>query len=461
MIPIKYLLDEAKKYNSVYAHNNELFNIYEGDLLTYLLRDMQKSLSPEAFQGIQTRISPINILKRMVDKLSKIYANPPIRELNIDTEKNKSLFMMYEDELNPNVVFNEANTFFNLFKNTLVEPYLEDGEPKARVIPSDRFFVYSNDPVCPNEPTHVLKFMGKVVTTAGEEKQIVYAYSATEFLITDLEGNIQTQMMTDYGNPDGVNPYGKLPFIYINRSSHKLIPTIDTDTLAMTKLIPTLLSDLNYAVLFQSFSIIYGIDITFENLSMNPNALWSFKSDPTTDKNPQIGSIKPQVDIDQVLRFIGSQLTLWFQTKNIKAGAIDKLTVDSASSGIAKAIDEMDTAEDRQIQTQIFQKAEEDFWELIINYMHPIWVKEPEFMTKQLFELGTEVSVQFPKQKAIYDETTVMTNSITKWEKGFIPKKKALSEMYPDATSEELDEWLAGSTEENTVTIEEKEPNVQ
>jgi len=448
---IKDVLELAQSNKDTLAHNEILFDIYEGDLLTYVLQDLKASLSPQSYMAIQSRVSPVNILKRIVDKLSKIYSKPPIRSLGVESEADKALFKMYNDYMQPNNVFNMGDRFFNLFKNTLIEPYIYNGKPQARVVPSDRFFVYSNNPVDPMCPTHILKYMGKRKVNGTEEK-VIYAYTDTEFLIINEKGDVLKELMGN--NQEGINIYGKIPFVYVNRSHHRIIPTIDTDTLKMTKLIPILLSDLNYAVMYQSFSVIYGVDVNFENIEMSPNAFWSLKSDESSGKNPQIGTIKPQVDITQVLDFIASQITLWMQTKNIKSAGIATLKVENASSGIAKAIDEMDTAEDRQEQTIYFKEAEEKFWDLIINYMHPVWIQDPSFELKVPFAIGQSVTVTFPEQKPIVDETAVIDNAIKKYQGGFISKEQALQEMYPDKSEDEIDDMLEDAMEENGQDVE-------
>lgn len=444
---IEYILEQSRLNQSVFEHNSALFNIYEGDLLSYVLADLRKSLSPRAYLDIQDRMPPINILRRLIDKLSKIYICDPIREITPDSEKNKALFDWYVKQINPSNVFGQANVFFNLFKNTLIEPYIFNSKPAARVIPSDRFFVYSNDSVNPNVPTHYLKFMGK-----KNGQSCIYLYTDQEFLIINDKGEIQREQMAMAGNPDGINPYGKAPFVYVNRSNHNLIPMPDTDMLAMTKLIPVLLGDLAYAIKYQSFSVIWGIDINFENLDMQPNALWSMKSDPTSDKNPQIGTLKPSVDIAEVLSYVSSLIALWFQTKNIKAGSIDTLNVNNASSGIAKAIDEADTSEDRTVQTKYFKKAEEDFYSLIVNNMHPVWSADKSFGAKQAFDPGTEVIVTFPEQKPLVDSSQVQKDSIELMKAGLISKEKALSQIYPDASSEEIHDILVDAEEDKTQT---------
>ena len=445
---IKPLLDYTLKHSDLLAHNKALFNIYEGDLLSYVLEDLKNQLSPKSFQQIKFRVSPINILKKMIDKLSKIYAIPPIRSFG-DNESDKELLSSYEKSMDINTLMGVSNEFFNLFKNTLIEPYLDqNGYPRLRAIPSDRFIVYSDNLIDPTHPTHVLKFMGKI-----KDKKIFYVYTDSEFLIIDEFGNTQQEMMNEFNNPDGINIYGKIPCVYVNRSRNQLIPSIDSDTLIMTKLIPVLLSDLNYAVMYQSFSVIYGIDVNVENLTMAPNALWDIKSDSQSDKKPEIGTIKPTVDIDQVVKFIKDQIALWFTTRNLKPGAIGSLAPDQAASGISKMIDEADTSEDREKQTQYFKCAETDLWNLIKDHMHPIWMRDPSFKLSGNFSQEAEFSIKFPPQKPIIDMSQTIDNMIKLKNAGAISLKYALKNIFSDLDDKDIEEIVKEAQIENTIEI--------
>ena len=63
----------------------------------------------------------------------------------------------------------------------------------------------------------------------------------------------------------GLNPIGVIPFVYGKRQKSKLIPTQDTDMLAIAKAIPVQISDLGMAMMYQCFSIIFG-EATSEGL---------------------------------------------------------------------------------------------------------------------------------------------------------------------------------------------------
>ena len=153
-------------------------------------------------------------------------------------------------------------------------------------------------------------------------------------------------------NKDGINPLGKLPVAYIPKSKFDIIPREDSDLLKMIKILPILFSDLNEVVFWQSFSIIYGIDLSEENLTMAPNAFWSLKSDPATAQKPEVGTIKPQADIQSVMNFIMFQLNTWLNTRGIKSGNASANVADI--SGFSKMVDEIDTTEDRKKQIPFF-----------------------------------------------------------------------------------------------------------
>lgn len=450
------LKDDLPKITKLYqdsqnrlAHNKSLFDIYEGDLLSYVLASLKAMLSEESFQQAQSHVAPINVLKRMIDKLSKIYAKPPVRKFSAGaTDNDQSLFDELYTEMDANTCMGQANEFFNLFKNDMVEPFLDKGTPRLRIVPSDRFLVYSDDRVNPLRPTHYSKIM--CVEQIGDKQKVVfYTYTDTEFLIHDQDNVVLKELM-DQAESTGENPYGKIPGVYINRSRHSLIPKIDSDTLCMTLLIPILLSDVNYAIKFQCFSIIYGINVTSENLKLAPNVFWNLKASGDGEVKPEVGTIKPSVDSDKALNLIKTQLAFWMQTRNIKPGAIGDLTLENASSGIAKMVDEMDTSEDRQKQVPFFMTAEKELAELLMYHMHPVWTKDADYkLMKSEFTQGLTVTANFAEQRAMIDSTKVLTDEVTKLTNKLTTRKRALKTLNPDMDDEAIETLLEEIDEES------------
>lgn len=471
---IPLILGKYQQVSEFLCHNRKLYEVYEGDLLTQLLQDLSCQLSARNFEQIKFRAAPINISKRVVDKLSKIYAKPPQRVIEgLDgQDAKKEIVGEIIDEMRPNVIGSVANEYFNLYKGSALEPYLaKDGDPSLRAIPYDRFFVMGTNRVDPLEVTHFVKIMGcyqkevgrtdsNQTTTTYRSVDLLYVFTDTEFMIIDADGDQKIDMMTEAGNPGGVNPYGRIPFVYLNRSLNQITPMADTDMLAMTKVVPIILSDLNFAAMYQCFSIIYGIDIDSSNIVMSPNAFWNFVSDPKSDKTPSVGTLTPTANIDQILGLVKTELSMWLESRGIKPGAIGDLTPQNAASGLAKMIDEMDTSEDRQKQVPYFESAEEDLWDLYFNHMHPVFQKAENYVYRAIDLPEISVDVKFPEQRGDKDPATLLDSIQRRMQLRLMTREMALKELNPDSTQEQIDKILAEIEADTTVDLTPEPPNV-
>jgi len=449
---IKLALDKYKELTPLLEHNHVLFDIYEGSLLKYIEQDLQASFSHQSFEAIKPRIAPINILKRVVDKLSTLYSKPPKRTVVNGTEQDKELLTWYEENMHMNANMNIANELFNLHKTVNLEPYVDEMLPRLRSVPSDRSYVISTDPVDPTRPTAWVKIMGRT-KYKGEDVAILYIYTNDDFIPVTSSGDVIENVLIESENLEATNVVGKIPSVYINRSYHCLIPPVDTDTLRMTKIIPILISDLNYAVMYQAFSLLYTIDVDTQNVNMSPNALWVLKGDGPNAK-PQVGTVKPEVDITEVSQFIMSQFSMWLQSKGIRPGTIGQLAGQADISGLSKMMDEMDTSEDRQKQVQHFIRAEAQFWSLITKHMHPYWMANRMIDTSLNFSADCKIVTEFPEQSAFVKRQEIIDSVIKELEKGLTTKKRAIGLINPDMKEDEVDKLLIEIEQDRVTTIE-------
>jgi hypothetical protein len=433
---LKEYIEANKKY---IAYNTELFDIYEGNLRPYVDEILRNSLSKEYYQKIQDRIYPINILKRIIDKISRVYSNNPIRTAT----NNEDLLSFYETSYMINSKMNMADEYSNLFKGYALEPYLKNGIPALRVLPFDRFIVESNSIIDQTIMTRFYKYIGKYKTiNRGQNKEVDvwFVYTSDEFVAIDNEGNIIPEFMKDdLGNElNGENPLGFIPFYYGNKSEYKIMPTQDTDTLSLSKLLPVQLSDLSGTILFQCFSIMYAIDIDAKNLTMSPNAFWSIKSDTQSDKNPQIGAITPTADVNKVLDFIGEAFSLWMESRGIRVGAMGRVDGTFNSSGISKIIDEMDTSDSIKKQIQIFKKDEYQFWQLT-KKMNNHWAETGQLKINMLPD-DWEVFTEFDDPRPNIGRSEEIDNAIKERDAGFISTDTAIKKLYPDWSEKDIED---------------------
>jgi hypothetical protein len=443
MIDVNKLSAIVRNASPTLTHNKALFSIFEGQLKEFLLQELKASMSANSYEQIKTRLAPINVLKRIVDKLSRIYNEPPVRRVIGGNDKDAALLDWFVAIMRANRRMASGNEFFNLFKNALIQPAINTntGKPVLRAIPSDRFIVWSDDQIEPTNPTGVITLEGKARDTKSHGTAQVYAaYTADEWLMFDSNGDERRDLMGE--SADGVNPFGVLPFVYINRSDNLVMPLPDSDTLTMTKVIPIILSDLNYAAMYQCFSIIYGVDVDDSNITMAPNSFWTFRSLGDGERKPEIGVVKPQVDIDKVLGLIQSQLAFWLQTRGIRPGAVGQLTQDNAASGISKIVDEMDTTDDRKKQVNHFADAEKQLWDLILKTMHPVWAQRGLVEQRYLFTPTAMVEVIFPEQIPLVDRSTMVTTLRDEVAAGFTTRRRAIAKLNPSLDDNGVDELM-------------------
>lgn len=446
------IMATVKARSEILNTNAALFDIYEGNLLPYVVEDMKKQFSEEYLnKSARHRIAPINILRRVVDKLSRIYKDAPMRRVEDGSETDLALVAWYEKILGINQKMQAADEFFSLFKTALLQIAIDptNKRPILRVVPSSRFLPFSNNSLDPTRPSHIVTMEGNT----GDGRRLYHVYSADEFAIVDERGAIQRDLMAAAGM-EGVNPYGVLPFVYVNRSQNILTPPCDSDIFQMAKLLPVMFADLNTAAMYQSFSIIYGVDIQEANLTMAPNSMWMLNSQGDGEKKPQIGTIKPEVDISQVLTLIQTQFALWLNSRGIRPGSVGQLTADNFASGISKMVDEMDVSEERQKQVGFFRNAEGELWDLLLKSIHPVWVKNGWIDNRAIFDPTKEVSVTFHEQLPMVSRSDLVKAQSEEVTAGFTTKKRAIKKLNPDMTDVEIDSLIAEINKEKGGKVE-------
>ena len=465
---IKDILILKNSLSSQLKHNRDVGDILEGDLLPFIEADLRKQLGPQSFEQIRHRIAPINVLKKIIDKLSRIYQQNPARVIIDGNDADIDLQQFYEKSMCFDKIMNNGNEFFNTYKYALYQPFLDRGIPKLRAIPNDRFFVYSANKVDPTQPTHYVLIDGtdekKDIQGVTRKVDILHIWTDDEFVIINSDGEVKHDIMhrdfPELINENGTltNPFGRVPFVYVNQSHNRLIPKVDTDTFQMTKLIAVLLADLNYAVMFQSFAIIYGINVDTKNMKMAPNAIWNIQ--PVNDEMPaSLNTIKPEVNITEVLGLIQGQLAFWMQTKGIRPGSMGQLSAENFASGISKMVDEMDTAEVRQRQVGLFKVAEEQLWDLILHSMHPYWVGQGLIENHTIFSSKALVEVTFHEQLPLIQRGELAKDLKIEVDAGLISKKSAIQKLNPAWSADRVEDELKSIDQERGLSIEQAPTN--
>jgi hypothetical protein len=444
----KYIRSQSDRIQ----YNSDIFSIMEGNMKYLLENRMRVDLGTKSFLSAANRQAPINVFRKVIDRLTRIYQSTVVRSVENGTDQDTELLQWYEETLNLNAKLGKNNENFNAYLYSLLNIGLKDSSlsqfkvPFIRSIPNHQFLIMNASNVDPTEPSVIITFMAPRKNAQGQREEVFYVSTDSQFVIINESGDILTDLMMEM-EQTGENPYGVTPYVYANNSEDNVMPEIQTDSIDMALLIPLLLTDLNYAVKFQAFSMFVAIDIDDQKIEISPNSILSFKSSPTGE-NPSFDSIKPTVDIDQVLKLAGSTMGLWLSSKGLRPSSIGGLSADAAASGISKIIDEADTYESIKRQITVYQQFEKNFWEKLLRYMHPRWVAAGVISNRTLFSSDARVVTKFTRPVPLQTRGELVKELEAEITAGLISVRRALSVLNPEMKDDEIDSLLAEVEEE-------------
>jgi len=217
--------------------NENLFNIYEGQIGKQLDDKMLRDLGQKTYDQAKERKAPVNVLKKIIDKLSKIYQQDPRRDVTIDGKislKDEKILRKFEELLNVDHKFNLHNELFNLYLYGLIQIGNDNGAPFIRSIPNHKYLIMNVSHIDPTSADVVILFMDDIVEK-GVSTKIYWVYTDEQFVIYDGQQNVKTEMMEELGQ-DGTIPFGEKPFAYLSASENLVMPLEQADTLDILSL---------------------------------------------------------------------------------------------------------------------------------------------------------------------------------------------------------------------------------
>ncbi len=418
--------------------NMDRYYMYHGSIREIVEKTIRKEFKKETVQELIARLIPLNVPAKIINKLAMVYSEYPIRMPEDKNELDQELINIFEEGMDLNTRQKEHNRNFKLFKKNLQEIFVDNkGRPGVRNLPAHTYEAFSHDELTPEVPDLIIKFLKMNPRDRKNEKFAVW--TDDEHWMVDGEGRVLQDEMNAMNNPTGINPIGKMPFVYTNESSLSINPIPDDDLLRMGVVIPLLLSDLAFATKYLSWSIIYTIGVA-GNLSFSPNSVVSLDYGPSGEK-PIIDTIKPNVSIQDTLRFVEFLVATLLTTKNLSTSTISgQLTTSSLSSGVALALDSAESMEDQKDQQGYFYKAERQLWDLIANYMIPYWrlnnLLAPKYNRE--FSNAFELTIIFREPRTILSEKDQIEISKMRIDNGFSTLTRELQVMYPDYDFDEI-----------------------
>jgi len=446
---INELLEHIRENSGKIEYNAHMLEITEGDLKKHIRIALVQQLSPENVNSAMHRCAPINIWRKIVNKLSKLYSIAPERKTENPADQE---LIDYYTKRGVDKTFGSLNNNYNNYKWSTVEIFEDERQEclRFRTLPSNVFLPFSNDKIDPMRVTAMIKFMGMHKDKNGALRSKYWAYTEDGYTAFLDNGDM---VWDDMVENDGGNPFGVIPFEYINVSDNFLIPTPDQDTYQMSVTIPVLITDQNFASMFMSIPIVYTTNVDADKLPQTPNAQWALQAaDP--EKPVTVGVVKADPDLNSQMNNVRAQLSMWLETRDIKPGTVGSLNAENFASGLAKIISEMDTLENRNEQKPVFEEFERNFWRRLAT-MHNKLVESGRSKDRRKFSDPETlvVDVIFAEAAIVESRSDKVLRLKEEVLAGLASKRSAIKQLNPQMTDEDIEEEIAMIDNERTTVI--------
>ncbi len=441
------------------------FEIYSGDQRKHVLKELSV-LFPESWKAM--RVSNINVEKKVVDKRARVYKAPPTRLVN--GESNDNLDLIYE---NFNTSFQRYDVSFNRHSHSLawiqnsadmpsefnlkiLDPYLFDLviDPDTNEILAVILSYPDTDITNPESsldrskvkiPDGFNQGIAESPQDAAAETKTYSIWTASHHVSvrvqkTVVKGETKTiiDFVTDESNPEMTNPLGRLPFVWITTAPDLPDYPISSPLAAESVNINVLNSDVLTASALQGFGQLVlkypeGSKLSPKHTGFTTAIELPQKADPdapaTTaeyiNPNPDLEGMR-QVVMDYAESIMGDHGLQNFSL----AGSAKNFT-----SGFDRALSMADVTEVRECNIQVYEKAEQEIFEIIKAY--------DKLNKTRLFNENDKLSVIYAKPEILLSEQEKLANVEKKLELGIIQKFEAimfLTGMSEDEAKQKLED---------------------
>lgn len=403
----KLVISEIIENSDYLRKQNLLFRAFNGNLDPLFedrLADVHSSSMKDHMKAHKTLP---NYYQKCVKKISGIYNFEVDRKFS----SNQELFDWYIENISPDLALAKNNEATNALNASLIEIYYKKGYGlKLRTIPMDRFWVWSDDPLDPNEPKVYVKLINDLTLTMEDKKRYTsahcyYLYTDEEFLRVDCYNKPNGEFDLKNGEVKE-NPLGFAPFVFISYDDYNLIPEIDSTSMSLAIGPGFDLTNASVAGYFQSFPIRYiinGPEDLPADLSINPDDLVQLRSEEGSDITPEFGELASTLDINKVLDLVKFKVEDFLYTKDCPI----KKDATNDKSGLSLMIESADTLENKKRQINYYKTAEKELWNKIAKYHNWLIANKltelEEDYPKKMFDkkrIKVDVDFQLPSVEA-------------------------------------------------------------
>ncbi len=419
---------KQKQKNQWKQSRYEALDYYNGNTSEYVSQYFSASTLSKVVAG------NINITKRVIDRISLVYMQPPVRTY---TKDDVTDFFIEKDQK-----LQRLERMTNLLDAVLLKPVWRTKDDGYNCIEYDIITdyepIFGDDPLKPEAIVYPITSKASVLDTTPD----LWAYWDKENTFTfDDTG----KMYTTDDNPDMVNPYGVLPFVECFREGKPEFSYLDTN--ACNDLISTNLSvnvsetNKNANVMFQSFGYLFvnGSGIDKDTMTVGQDKINYLGVDGS------ISIVSPPNAIPALDGSIQSSYKMLAQNYHLPISFVEGTT---AQSGVALKMRNMELTDDRKSDIARWRDIEFKLFEL---ERLMIAVEEGK-------DAGDLEDVDFSESVEVLSDKEQREKWDWELSHGLIDKADILMQQNPDLTREEAEDYLFDRQQVEMVDADEETP---
>jgi hypothetical protein len=430
------------------------YRIFKDMTKEFVISELEKQFAPKTVDEMSFSISNISLVRKIVEKLSRVYSGGTSREIVGDETQTEQLEQL-ADELCINQSMKKANRLLKLHKNILVMPkpcpsVAQDGS-KSYDLKIDVLSPYLYDIV--EDYYDREKPLAVILSNYNRSDAVRYApnpgrrdrlgavpgtvggYSDNEdSSIADDPKDAENQPKDSYvfwssryhftcnksgviiSGPEITNPINLLPAVSISTEQDgQYWAQGGDDLIDASVLVNSMITHLNYIGVLQGYGQFYMTGKSLPaNIIVGPNKVIKLEYEEGEPK-PELGYAQANPMLSELMKAVEMHVALTLTTNNLTTSGVSMQLSGSNSfaSGIAMMIDKSESMEDVKDQEQIFQDAEYDIWERIGAWMDVYGSKK--LLDPSLQEIAFPkdldlLTVKFHGQQPIMSEAEKLDN---------------------------------------------------
>ncbi|GEM_PF-3274801 len=306
----------------------------------------------------------VNVIKTIVDGTALVYRSGAARVLTGGSgevsPEEKALWDWLMSASNYEATMKTVHRMVKLCRTVLVKPSFRGGRIKFDILTPDQVDIVQ-DPEDPTEASAIIYTRPRAETLCADELEFHY-WDAASYRRFTADGVI----LRSPNNPEGLNPYGVLPFVRFTETLPLSSFFVDAgeDLTVVQDAINLKLVQLNHLLKMQSFSVpvLIGYDGK-EKVVVAPGRPICIPLGQIGEGKPDFKFVSPNPAISECLEAIRESIARLSNSYHISSASYS--ISGSQKSGFALVMENLALFEDRQNAVPFYEDAEERMFDLV------------------------------------------------------------------------------------------------